>query len=132
MLALGAPMYICATSSTPLAAAMILKGLSPGAALVFLLAGPATNVGSLMVIRKFMGTRSTIIYMASIAISAIALGLCLDWMYMLWEIKPTAVMGAAAQILPHEVELVSSILFLALCAKSLQRKYGLTPAVATG
>ena len=52
MLAVGIPLYICATASTPIAAALILKGVSPGAALVFLLAGPATNVTSLTVLLK--------------------------------------------------------------------------------
>jgi uncharacterized protein len=55
MLALGVPMYICATASTPIAAALILKGVSPGAALVFLLAGPATNITSLTVLTGILG-----------------------------------------------------------------------------
>jgi len=48
------PLYVCATASTPIAAALILKGLSPGAALVFLLAGPATNVATMTVIWKYL------------------------------------------------------------------------------
>ena len=53
MLLLSIPLYTCASSSTPMAAALAIKGLSPGAALVFLLAGPATNLGSLVVLSKF-------------------------------------------------------------------------------
>jgi len=52
MLAAGIPMYVCATSSTPIAAALILKGLNPGAALVFLLAGPATNAATINIIKN--------------------------------------------------------------------------------
>jgi uncharacterized membrane protein YraQ (UPF0718 family) len=58
MLILGVPLYTCASSSTPMAAALALKGLSPGAALVFLLAGPATNIGGLVVLLKVLGRRA--------------------------------------------------------------------------
>jgi uncharacterized membrane protein YraQ (UPF0718 family) len=68
MLVAGIPMYVCASGSTPIAAAMLLKGLSPGAAIVFLLAGPATNLGSIMVLKKFLGSRSLIIYLAAIIV----------------------------------------------------------------
>ena len=54
MLITGIPMYVCATSSTPIAAALVLKGLNPGAALVFLLAGPATNIASLSMVYKML------------------------------------------------------------------------------
>src|SRR3989449_1638487 len=57
MLAIGIPIYTCASASTPVAAALGLKGVSPGAALVFLLSGPATNVGAIVVLLKFLGRR---------------------------------------------------------------------------
>ena len=63
MLLISTPLYICATASTPIAAAMILKGVSPGAALVFLLAGPATNITSLTVLLGVLGKRATVIYL---------------------------------------------------------------------
>src|SRR5262249_36822296 len=55
MLAISIPIYVCASEATPVAAALVMKGLNPGAALVFLLAGPATNVGSLVLLLKFLG-----------------------------------------------------------------------------
>ncbi len=58
MLVVGIPLYICATASTPIAAALILKGVSPGAALVFLLVGPATNVTSLSVLTGILGKKA--------------------------------------------------------------------------
>ncbi len=61
MLAAAIPLYVCATASTPIAAALALKGLSPGAALVFLLAGPATNAASFTVVAKLLGKRSAFI-----------------------------------------------------------------------
>ena len=63
MLVVGIPLYICATASTPVAAALIMKGVSPGAALVFLLVGPATNVTSLSVLTGILGKKSTVIYL---------------------------------------------------------------------
>jgi hypothetical protein len=78
MLAVGLPMYVCATSSTPVAAVLIAKGLSPGAALVFLLAGPATNAATMVVVGRDLGRRSLALYLASIAVVAVAFGLLTD------------------------------------------------------
>lgn len=74
MLLVGIPLYICASASTPIAAALVLKGLSPGAALVFLLAGPATNAATLTVVARFWGRRATLVYLASIAGCSLVLG----------------------------------------------------------
>lgn len=78
MVAIGIPMYVCAAASTPIAAGLIAGGVSPGAAMVFLLAGPATNVGSLVVLRSEFGTRVLAAYVAMIAVTSIALGALLD------------------------------------------------------
>ena len=88
MLALGIPLYICATASTPIAAALILKGVSPGAALVFLLAGPATNATSLTVLIGVLGKRATAIYLATIAISTVLFGLVVDQLYLSLGLSP--------------------------------------------
>lgn len=81
MLVAGVPLYICATSSTPIAATMALKGLSPGAALVFLLAGPATNAATIAVASKVLGRRAAAVYVASIAISSLVLGWLVNRLY---------------------------------------------------
>jgi hypothetical protein len=73
MLLIGIPLYICATASTPIAAALIAKGMSPGVALVFLLAGPATNIARIFAVGKFLGKRSLIIYLLSISICVISM-----------------------------------------------------------
>ena len=78
MLLVGLPTYVCATSSTPVAAALIARGLSPGAALVFLLAGPATNMATMAVVARDLGRRSLILYLLSIAVVAVAFGLATD------------------------------------------------------
>lgn len=78
LLATGVPVYICATATTPIAAALVLKGVSPGAALVFLLSGPATNTATIAVLGKQFGWRFTGVYVSSICVTAVAAGALLD------------------------------------------------------
>lgn len=75
---IAVPMYVCATGSIPIAAALMLKGLTLGAALVFLMAGPAVSFASVVVVRKVMGLRTTVIYLLSIIVGAFAFGLLID------------------------------------------------------
>ncbi len=78
MLALGIPIYVCATASIPIAAAMIMKGVSPGAALVFLMTGPATNAASITTIWRMFGTRAGIAFLLAVAVTALGSGLLMD------------------------------------------------------
>lgn len=78
MLAVGIPVYVCASASTPIAAGLIAGGVSPGAAMVFLLAGPATNIGSLLVLRGEFGARALVAYVVMIAATSVALGALMD------------------------------------------------------
>ena len=78
ILLISIPMYLCATGSIPIAAALMLKGLSPGAAFVLLMAGPATNMAAIFVINKILGKKSLVIYLASIIAGAIFFGLAID------------------------------------------------------
>ncbi|MBT4287645.1 MAG: SO_0444 family Cu/Zn efflux transporter [Deltaproteobacteria bacterium] len=86
MLIIATPLYVCATSSTPIAAAFLLKGVSPGAVLVFLLAGPATNAASIAVINKVIGKKATAIYLANIMIVSVIIGLTVDAFFPDWTI----------------------------------------------
>jgi HflK protein len=81
MLLVGIPLYLCATSSTPLAAALMAKGLSPGAGLVFLLAGPVTNIGTLMIVGRVFGGRFLRIYLLSIVIVCMTLGMATNALF---------------------------------------------------
>ena len=74
-IAIGLPMYICATASTPLAAVLISKGLSPGAGLVFLLVGPATNLGTIALVKKILGKWAVVVYLGSITLVSVLFGL---------------------------------------------------------
>jgi len=78
ILAIAVPMYICSTGSIPVAAALMMKGLSPGAALVMLMAGPAVNLASILVVQKAMGRRFTSIYLMTIVGFAVLFGLLLN------------------------------------------------------
>ena len=74
ILVVAVPMYICSTGSIPVAAALIMKGLSPGAALVMLMAGPAVNLASILVVRKALGRKFTAIYVLVIVVFSILFG----------------------------------------------------------
>jgi len=79
VLAIAVPTYTCATGSIPLAAVLMMKGLTPGAAFVFLMAGPATSIASITVIGKMLGRRTLLIYLASVVIGSVACGLLIDY-----------------------------------------------------
>jgi uncharacterized membrane protein YraQ (UPF0718 family) len=81
MMFLGIPVYVCATASVPVAAALILKGLTPGAALVFLISGPATNAAAFTTIWKVLGGRTAIVYLFTVVVTALGAGLLLDMMF---------------------------------------------------
>ncbi len=117
MLAVGIPLYICATASTPIAAALILKGVSPGAALAFLLAGPATNVTSLTVLLKVLGKGATGIYLLAIAVFAVLFGLILDKVYGMFGWVPHAMVGKAGELLPAWAEWFGAAILLILSVK---------------
>lgn len=78
ILIIAVPMYICSTGSIPVAAALMMKGLSPGAALVMLMAGPAVNLASILVIHKTLGRRFTSIYLMTIVGFAVLFGVLLN------------------------------------------------------
>ena len=122
LLAVGIPLYICATASTPIAAALILKGVSPGAALVFLLAGPATNMASITVLLGTMGKRATVIYLAAIAVCSVLLGLAVDHVYAALGISAKAAAGQAAEIFPAGVQWIAAVAVVAISVKPTVQK----------
>jgi uncharacterized membrane protein YraQ (UPF0718 family) len=119
MLVVGIPLYICATASTPIAAALILKGVSPGAALVFLIAGPATNITSLTVLTGLLGKRATFIYLATIAVMAVLFGLAVDQIYAMSGISARATMGQAAEFMPLSAKYLGAFLLLIISIKPI-------------
>jgi len=122
VIAIGVPLYICATSSTPLAAALIAKGLSPGLALLLLLVGPATNMASMTVIYRMLGFRSLVIYLTGIVLSALACCLALDFLYAALSLNPAATMGKATEAFPEWLETVCAVALCALIAYGIQKE----------
>ena len=80
VLCISIPMYLCATGSIPIAVALMMKGLTPGAALVLLMAGPACSVASVLVVSKVLGRRTLTAYLGSIISGAIGFGLVTDYL----------------------------------------------------
>ena len=114
VLAASAPLYICATGSIPLAAVLLMKGLSPGAALVFLMAGPATNVATMMVISNTMGKKAFLIYLSTIVGGALLFGTIVN------ELLPAAWFGMS-HMSHHDhtmggsiINLISSVFLFAI------------------
>ncbi|NQT58149.1 MAG: SO_0444 family Cu/Zn efflux transporter [Bacteroidetes bacterium] len=125
MIAVGIPFYICSTSSIPIAVALILKGVSPGVAFVFLMAGPATNAATLGILKKQFGSVTAMIYLGSITVGAIIFGYIIDLLTKYAGInffKP-ALLGNTAGDLGTDIagilQLVVSAVFLLLLLYSL-------------
>jgi len=118
MMLLGIPVYVCATASVPVAAALIAKGVSPGAALVFLLTGPATNAAAITTIWKIMGRRTAVIYLLTVAVTALASGLFLDYVF---RFQGSAATAAAPGMLPAPLKTVSAIVLVVILATAMWR-----------
>jgi uncharacterized membrane protein YraQ (UPF0718 family)/copper chaperone CopZ len=121
------PLYVCATGSVPIAAILMLKGLSPGAAIVFLMAGPATNAATMTVIGNVFGRRTLLIYLASIVIGAYFFGTMVnEFLPREWFLNPLSLIHGgehAHEFLPHWLKIGSSILLAGLIANALFNKY---------
>lgn len=120
------PMYVCSTGSIPIALSLMLKGLSPGAAFVLLMAGPAANFASLIIVRKSLGTKAAAAYLSVIVCGAIAIGLCIDYlMPSSWFVAPLA--GGASDMHCHlHVALfpaICSVALVALLINAMARKH---------
>jgi len=121
------PLYVCATGSVPIAAILMLKGLSPGAAIVFLMAGPATNAATMTVIGNVFGRRTLMLYLASIVIGAYFFGIMVnEFLPREWFLDPIALIHGgehAHDFLPGWLKVGSSILLTGLIVNALYNKY---------
>lgn len=116
-LIVSVPIYMCASASTPIAAALMAKGLSPGAALVFLLAGPATNVATILLLNQAFGRRFVKIYLASVVAGALASGLTLD--FLISELQMDAIIPGSSE--PGLIAIASGVVLALLLLRSLYR-----------
>ncbi len=119
------PLYVCATASVPIAAVLILKGISPGAALVFLMAGPATNAATITVIAHSLGRLVFIKYLVTIIVGAIASGLVIDHLLPSeWFAIAESMQGHQHEMLPEWLGLGSTIILTALILYHLMNMLG--------
>ena len=124
ILAIAVPMYICSTGSIPVAAALMMKGLSPGAALVMLMAGPAVNLASILVVHKSMGRRFTAIYLATIVGFSVLFGLLLNASGLtLFRPVVSDACCASDVVLPSPFKLVCAVALTLMIAFALFMKW---------
>ena len=120
VIAIAVPMYVCATASLPIAAGLMLSGVSAGAAFVFLSAGPATNTVTIGVVKKMLGIRSLTIYLGSIVLGSIVFGLGLDYLFSASDINPASLVHIEEEA--GVVAILSSIVLWTLIGYLLFRR----------
>lgn len=119
---ISVPMYICATASTPLAVGLLLSGITPGAALVFMLTGPATNIATLMVIKNELGKRELMIYLIAIVVSAVSSGLLLDYLFETFQWEMQLAHGDHSDMMGLLYQ-ASAVVLAGLIVFQLQKRY---------
>lgn len=118
------PLYVCATASVPLAAVLLMKGLSPGAVLVFLMAGPATNVASLTVLWKSLGKATTLVYLGTIIGGALLFGLLIDQLPTAWfQFASNHIGHEHGGLIPVWLSYTSSTVLFLLIINGFRLKY---------
>lgn len=117
------PMYVCATASTPIAAGLLLSGVSPGAVLVFMLAGPATNIATLGVVASELGKRAVISYLIGVIAVAILFGFLTDYLVASYHISVAPMLGEHHEVLPHWLSILCALLLSLLLLRLLVLKY---------
>ena len=122
MFAIGTPMYVCATGSIPIAASLMMKGLSPGAAFVFLISGPATNAVTVTVMAKELGKRAIAIYLGSIFIASLIFAFSLDRLWPVLAVHGAGRHALAHSIIPPRAEFAASLVLSILILLSLYRR----------
>lgn len=120
MMVAGIPLYVCATASVPIVAAFIAKGMSPGAALVFLMTGPATNAAAITIIWKLLGKRTTIIYLGTVAVLSITFGVLLDGIFAM---KGVSAEPGMSWMLPDSVKTAAGVVLLGIFAAALRPRF---------
>jgi len=121
MLAVGIPFYICATGSTPLAAALLAAGISPGTVLVLLLTGPATNVAAMGIIGKEFGRATLMVYLLTLSGMSLGLGVLTDLVVTHFQIPLTITLSHSHPSLFSDVLVYGSAAFLLLCLRPMRR-----------
>lgn len=120
MMFAGIPIYVCATASVPIALALMIKGLSPGGAFVFLMTGPATNAATISTVWKILGKKTAFIYLLAVSGSSLVAGFFINLFSS--EIG-SHIHNHDHWMMPVWLQIVSSVLLLIILANSLLRLY---------
>jgi uncharacterized membrane protein YraQ (UPF0718 family) len=124
MSVIGIPLYICATAATPIAAGLILAGVSPGTALVFLIAGPVTSIATLGIVRREFGAPMLVRYLGGILASAVLVGMAVDGAIDFLGINVIAQVESVDELLPRWLEAAALVVLVVLAVKPLRRQLG--------
>ncbi|MBW8186398.1 SO_0444 family Cu/Zn efflux transporter [Shewanella nanhaiensis] len=122
MVLISVPMYICATASTPIAAGLLLAGVSPGAVLVFMLAGPATNIATLGVVTKELGKRALFGYLGGVLGVALLSGILVNYLVETFGFEVMPQVGEQHNLLPEAIVYSSGVVLAILMVKVLVEK----------
>ena len=131
MMVIGIPIYVCATASIPIAAVLVGTGIiSPGAAFAFLVTGPATNAATIATVWKVLGRRTALIYLATVALSAVGMGVLLNHVYTVMDV-PGVPSAALHEHSPGVLGTASAVILLGVLAFALfpQRKSEHAPEI---
>lgn len=121
MAVIGIPLYLCAAATTPIAAALMLEGLSPGTALVLMLAGPVTSLATLAVFRREMGVAALGLYLVGITLSTVGAGLATDWLIGVLDLDILTSVSAVQEWVPAMVEWLALGILIVLGIPTLRR-----------
>ncbi|KDE39131.1 MAG: SO_0444 family Cu/Zn efflux transporter [Nitrincola lacisaponensis] len=122
MAVLGIPLYICAAAATPIAAGLLVSGISPGMALVFLLAGPVTSLATLGILKREMGAAALAVYISGILIVTVLLGLLLNQMVHWMEIDLMVQAERIQELIPLWLEIPALVVFLLLTLRPVRHR----------
>lgn len=123
MALLGIPLYICAAAATPVAAGLLISGISPGMALVFMLAGPITSLATLAILRREFGSRALLLYLGSVLGVTVLLGWLFDALLGLTGWDPVLQASQAQELLPEWLEWLALLLLVLVAMRPLRRRW---------
>jgi len=121
MLIISIPMYVCATGSIPIAATLILKGMTPGAGLIFLIAGPATNAATISFVGGKLGKKAMISYLVSIIITGLLFGFLIDHIWIISG-KNISIFTSSMKMLPAWIKTASAVMLIILILRAFLLK----------
>lgn len=118
---IGVPVYICATAATPVAAGMLIAGVSPGTVLVFLLAGPMTSMATLGLLRREMGNAALVHYVLGIVVSTVAIGLLVDALHARFAFDVAGQIDTAHELVPVWLQWIALAVIVGLAVRPVRR-----------